>query len=561
MKAKSSRVAVPVLCVLFLYASCFEAEAAIGSSRGGMAATAAGDHSFLQAGAAVDASDQGDKRKPSKLGYSYQAYYSIYDFGGVCDGAHIAADTAALNAAANYVDIGGSVKIPSGLQCQYDNSTAPLTFTNPTGRFFGDGSGSKISFSTLSRDAIDVNTGSGFRIDGLNLSMSPSLTTRGGGYLVNISNGQNITASDLWLSNSDLSGMRWANVTTGHITRVHISNTLANGFFTINNRHLMVVNPSCNNTGDYCFETSYYDSQGTPCTDITVTGLSSENDIGGMLNNACKNVSFTNFVIDGAAKRGISIDQDSTTTTTQWPDNTVVGPGVMTKIGYGANSGGNSSSATGFYMNINTIPPSGVYQRITIANVQVVHVAGNGLFLGDNGTIDLQLGDSLFDLNGGNGAIGTNGRFQAAIDVDGHSVSLSHVRVTNAAGPALYLNTTVDFTADHFTSVNPNTSGNTGNSIYTASRGTVNMNGVYIYDSSATNRSEITDVATAGITNIRNIGGLSATPLPPPTSGKTSFTYSWANESPVNCHGANTALTFDSSTHTYGCNTNGGGGD
>jgi hypothetical protein len=179
------------------------------------------------------------------------------------------------------VDAGGSVKIPSGLQCQYDNSTASLTFTNPTGRFFGDGSGSKISFSTLGRDAIDVNAGLGFRIDGLNLSMAPPLTTRGG-YLVNISNGQNITASDLWLSNSDLSGMRWANVTTGHITRVHVSNTLANGFFTINNRHLMVVNPSCNNTGDYCFETSYYDSQGTPCTDITVTGLSSENDTSAM---------------------------------------------------------------------------------------------------------------------------------------------------------------------------------------------------------------------------------------------------------------------------------------
>ena len=93
MKTKSSRVAVPVLCVLFLYVACLAVKSETNSSPDGTTATAAKDHSFLQAAAAVDASDQGDKRKPSKFGYGYQAFASIYDFGGVCDGAHIAADT------------------------------------------------------------------------------------------------------------------------------------------------------------------------------------------------------------------------------------------------------------------------------------------------------------------------------------------------------------------------------------------------------------------------------------------------------------------------------------
>jgi hypothetical protein len=61
---------------------CFAAKAATNSSPGAVAATAGGDHPFLQAGAAVDASNTDDKRNPSKFEYVYQAASSIYDSAG-----------------------------------------------------------------------------------------------------------------------------------------------------------------------------------------------------------------------------------------------------------------------------------------------------------------------------------------------------------------------------------------------------------------------------------------------------------------------------------------------
>jgi hypothetical protein len=72
MKTKASRVAVPVLCALFLYMACSAANATTNSAPGAVVATAGGDHPFLQAGTAVDASNKDDKSKPSKLGYAYQ---------------------------------------------------------------------------------------------------------------------------------------------------------------------------------------------------------------------------------------------------------------------------------------------------------------------------------------------------------------------------------------------------------------------------------------------------------------------------------------------------------
>ena len=280
--------------------------------------------------------------------------YNIKSYGAICDQNHIAADTAAINAATTAaLATGGTVFFPHGF-CQYDNSTAGLTFTNAIGlTIAGEGEGSILLFNTLANVGFFFTGANGLTIHDMYFQFQPTRTTRGGnGYPISIDSSSNVILENLYFNNGNLSGLRIGNSTTVRITNVSIANFLANGIFAPNDVDLKFVNTTCNNVNDGCEEYSFFDT-GTQqlCERITSTGMTAINTTGGYIINGCRNVTVSNGNIIGAGLSAMNIMIDPTTTTTQFPDQVVVGNITIRDTGYGTNAL-NSTAAVAININV-----------------------------------------------------------------------------------------------------------------------------------------------------------------------------------------------------------------
>ncbi len=239
-----------------------------------------------------------------------QQSISVKDFGAIGDGAHMSADTIALQAAVTAAASSGkTVYVPAG-NYLLDNSAAAALSGAQNVLIYGDGPSSSLACQTVgSNDCIASTGATGFGLRNLSISFGPAATTRSSGYAINIQSCTGCLLDGLTLNNGDLSGIRLASSVHTQMHNIAISNFYANGLFSINNQDLRVDGESCFNNQDACFETSWFDSQystyGIPCQNITATNITSNTDTEAILINACNNVSVNGFSALNSGKESV----------------------------------------------------------------------------------------------------------------------------------------------------------------------------------------------------------------------------------------------------------------
>jgi hypothetical protein len=451
---------------------------------------------------------------------------SVKDFGAVGDGAHMAADTAGLQAAVAAANITGqSVYIPAG-QYLLNNASAPALSGANNVILYGDGPSSSLTCNTVGgQDCIQSTGATGFVLKNLAISFGPTATTRSSGYAVDIETCNNCVLDGIALNNGDLSGLRLASSQHVQIHNIKVSNFYANGLFMINDQDLRVDGVGCQSNQDACFETSWFDSEygahSVPCQNITGTNITSSNDLETILVNACANVSVSSFASIGAAKEAIFVGQDPTTTTSHWPDRVSISNGTIYGAGYGTNPL-NVSTAPALYFNVGTSPGSFV-SHVTVSNISANHISSWGLEMAELQNTDLQLSNiNFYDVG--------NGSSTGCLQTEGNQVNLNNIQCTDIGTYGLYDTNTVRLTG---TGLNFNAVSQVSGtqSIYLASgaTGLVNITNVSVNDTNATvYSSSIFDGSSGGNHAIWNIWstGIQTPTGPTSANGQTTYTYS-----------------------------------
>jgi hypothetical protein len=459
---------------------------------------------------------------------------SVRDFGAVGDGAHMAADTAAIKAAvAAAAATGKSVYVPAG-NYLLNNSFGPVLSGANNVVIWGDGAASSLVCNTVGgQDCIASTGATGFGLANLSISFGPTATIRSSGYAVNIETCTTCTLENLTLNNGDLSGLRLASSVHTYIHNLQISNFFANGTFLINNQDLRVNGLSCVNNGDACFETSWFDSEFTahaiPCEDISASNIRSYNDVEAILINACRNVSVAGFSSSGSAKESVFVGQDPTTTTAHWPDRIAIADGTIYGSGYGTNVL-NAAGAQALYINVGTAPGTGFISHIAVSNIVATHISGWGLQMAELQNDDLQLSNlSFYDVG--------NGNVQGCLQTEGNAVSLDNIQCTNVGTYGLYDTNTVRLTGTglNFTGVSQ-VSGTQSIYLSATATGLVNITNVSVNDTNpSVYSSSIFDGSPSGNHSIWNIWstGIQTPTGPTSANGQTTYTYSDAGHSMV----------------------------
>jgi Pectate lyase superfamily protein len=408
---------------------------------------------------------------------------SVKDFGAVGDGAHMAADTAGIKAALAAATVSGkSVYVPAG-NYLLDNSSGPVLSGALNVLVYGDGPSSSLACQTVGGSDCVASTGAtGFGLANLTVSFGPTATARTSGYALDVQSCTRCSFDGVTLNNGDLSGMRLASSVHTSIRNMSIANFQANGLFAINVQDLRVSGLSCANNADACFETSWYDSQfttyGIPCQGITAEGITSANDTETILINSCNNVTVNGFTSIGSGREAVFVGEDSTTTTTQWPDRISIANGTIYGSGHGTNSR-NDAGAQALYINVATAPGAGVVSHISMSNIVATHISGWGLQMAELQNDDLQLSNLRFnDVGQGNTA--------GCLQLEGNEINMDNVSCTLSGTYGLYIVNTKRLTSTNFTSTSPNQVGTGTQAVYNTSTGVINMNGLTLADTNPT---------------------------------------------------------------------------
>ena len=411
-----------------------------------------------------------------------QQSISVKDFGAVGDGAHLAADTAGIQAAVTAAaSLGKSVYVPAG-NYLLNNSAAAVLSGAENVLIYGDGPSSSLTCQTIGTNDCIASTGAtGFGLSNLAIGFGPTATARTSGYALDVQSCTNCSFDGVTLNNGDLSGFRLASSVHTSIHNMDITNFEANGLFAINDQDLRVSGLSCSNNADACFETSWYDSQystySIPCQDITAEGITSANDTETILINSCNNVTVNGFVSIGSGREAVFVGEDNTTTTTQWPDRIAISNGTIYGSGHGSNSR-NSATAQALYINVAASPGAGVISHIALSNIVASHISSWGLQMAELQNDDLQLSNLRFyDVGSGNTA--------GCLQLQGNEVDMDNVSCTLSGTYALYIINTNRLTSTNFTSTSPNQVGGGTQALYNGSTGVINMNGLTFVDTNA----------------------------------------------------------------------------
>ncbi|HET6215864.1 MAG TPA: hypothetical protein VFE27_02525, partial [Acidobacteriaceae bacterium] len=398
---------------------------------------------------------------------------------------------------------------------------------------WGDGPASSLTCSTVgAQDCIQSTGATGFGLKNLSISFGPTATQRTSGYAVDIETCTSCVLDGVSLKNGDLSGLRLASSVHTQIHNLNISNFYANGAFMINNQDLRVDGLSCQSNQDACFETSWFDSEYTahsiPCESITGTNITSQNDLEGVLINACRNVSVSNFSIVGSGKESAFVGQDPTTTTAHWPDRVSISNGTIFGAGYGSNPL-NVAAAPALYFNVATSPGS-VVSHVVISNVSATHISGWGLQMAELQNDDLQMSNvNFYDVG--------NGNTQGCLQTEGNQVDLNNIHCTDVGTYGLYDTNTVRLTGTelNFNAVSQ-VSGTQSIYLSAGATGLVNITNISVNDTNLTTySSSIFDGSAGGNHALWNIWstGIQTPTGPTSANGDTTFTYSDSGHSMV----------------------------
>ena len=282
--------------------------------------------------------------------------FNVLNYGAVCDGQHIAADTAGIKAAITAAGlVQGTVFFPPNVNCQFDTAAAAYPIANWSGTIQGSGYSSVLTSNNDTNSMLDFRYPTNLTIRDMHFQQTPSgfLTN---GFPVAIDSGLNILIQDNY-SNDGNTGWRIGNSTHVRFEGNSCSNMHGNCLFGPNNNDFHSVNTSCFNNGDTCEEYSRWHFETSPtCSQITSTGMNSFNDGTGIIVDSCTDVVISDFTIlfnGGGAQGAIFIGQDHNTTTDHYPDRVQLSNGSIYGAGY--SNGGVNNNVLQAAINLHTI--------------------------------------------------------------------------------------------------------------------------------------------------------------------------------------------------------------
>lgn len=433
--------------------------------------------------------------------------FNVLDYGAVCDGYHIAADTAGIEAAITAAGlVNGTVFFPPNTNCDFDTTAAAYVVSNWSGTIQGSGYSSTVTSNNDIHDIWDFRYPTNFTIKDMHFQQTPA-GFNNGAVPVDVDSGTNILISHNYTNDGD-TAWRIGNSTHVWFESNTCSNQHGNCLFGPNNTDFHSVNTSCFNNGDTCEEYSRWHFETSPtCQWITSTGMTSTNDGTGIIVDSCTDVAISDFSIytpGGGGQGAIFISQDQLTTNDHYPNRVQVSNGYVYGAGYSNGNINNSNSTP--CVNIHTVDNIAEPFNVLLSNLHLEHCAGSGIFVSDL-FFDINLmTDNIKIIDAGNGGTSVGDPKNVAFNfIGGKSLKATNTYIENANGSSFQAvsgnaNTYVELT--NTTSVNPNQRG-TGsftNAIHNRNTsGTFLLNGVSIIDTwPSASRSGIVSSATSG---------------------------------------------------------------
>lgn len=463
----------------------------------------------------IDASLNGQPYVPLATTNSSSQIFNVLLYGAVCDGRHIAADTAAIKAAITAAGlVQGVVFFPHDTNCEFDTAAAAYPISNWSGTIQGEGYTSVLTSNNDTNSMLDFRYPVNLTIKDMHFQQTPSgfLTN---GFPVNIDSGINILISHNY-SNDGNTGWRIGNSYHVRFEGNSCSNMHGNCLFAPNDNDIHTVNTASFNDGDTAEEFSRWHFETSPtCQQVTSTGLTSYNDGTGIIVDSCTDVAISDFAIytnGGGAQGAIFIGQDHNTTTDHYPSRVQLSNGVI----YGASySNGNINQNQNIAaININTTDAISEAFDVNLANIKIEHSSAVGLKVVDpNNVINLTTSNLwMHDVGNGMNLGAGSPQGEGIYFSGGKSLKTTNTYIENPFGRCIQLiggNSTVYTELNNFTCVNPmqGGTGTTVASIYNRNTGgTFLANGVTLIDTWGTaNRSTIIDQNTSGVHSISNV--------------------------------------------------------
>lgn len=428
---------------------------------------------------------------------------SIKAYGAVCDGAHMAADTAALSAA---IAANGTraILIPAGT-CQINNSAAPVTYTGFTGTLYGEGAGSVLQFSTITNNGIIFTGSTSLTIRDLAFTYAGTVSSRGALQgILNINSSSNVAVSNIYLYNAPDSGIELAQDQHTKLDGVWCTTLYANCIFSVNMVDFSVRSVHSVASGDAAVEVSYYSGNTlNACNQISIDDLESYQDVEGVLINGCQKVAVTNSTIDSTSGTSVSVIQDNSTMSGQkmYPDHLALSNIVITNSGSGpVVSGVVNNAASGMIFNIGTNPSA--ILRVSLSNIRIYNPKNFGVQVVNTGFNEFKIDASNINIDTtGSGTSGSGGWL-----ANGYENNCALCIIAYAGGSSLSLQNGVNANWTAFQSRNPNVGfGGSDDAILNTSTGTVLFNGVTLYDSNVTVVSRINNTVSSGTQIFLNV--------------------------------------------------------
>lgn len=227
---------------------------------------------------------------------------------------------------------GAQVVFPVG-NYKIDNSAGAFT-TTFSGSWIGAGQGqSTIKCTTQSNQCIVFTSPSSLTIKDITITYATSPVTRNNSHNLVINSGSHIVLENVALPNAPGVGFNCNNCNDVSLQGGSAIGNLANGYFFVNSSNVRMDGNYTSANGDAGLEFSQYDGQSGTCQDIAVSNYVSTIDSVGININSCKRVAITNPIIRDTFQDGIEVRQDSTTTTTVWPDEINIVGGTVSGTG------------------------------------------------------------------------------------------------------------------------------------------------------------------------------------------------------------------------------------
>lgn len=247
--------------------------------------------------------------------------------------------SALISALTDGLTQGNTLLVPAGVY-RIDNGAGELAVSGLSGRLVFE-PGAVFEFADVSTGGFQITSCNGLEIHGFRARWATTPTIRvTGADVLDCIDCQNLNVVDLRIENSPGMAMLLRNCKSAHLSRLRVSNTLADGIHVRDSGDVTVSDLIANNTGDDSLAFIRYDVAGEPpvtgteydgpcvATNIISTGSRAR----GIVVVGMSNVAVGNFLIRDSKAQGIIVGND-VFTQGHHPQKVTVSDGILHSCG------------------------------------------------------------------------------------------------------------------------------------------------------------------------------------------------------------------------------------